>query len=57
MPPCNWRVYLSDGKHPDLEPYRDSVDFRNRYRENIALAKALGVDVFRFGVSWARVQR
>lgn len=56
MPPCNWRVYLSDGKHPGLEPYHDSVDFRNRYREDIALAKSLGAEVFRFGVSWARVE-
>jgi beta-glucosidase len=56
MPPSNWRVYLSDGRHPELEPYRDSADFRNRYREDIALAKDLGVEVFRFGLSWARVE-
>jgi beta-glucosidase len=49
-------VYLSDGKHPALEPYRDSIDFRHRYREDIALAKDLGAEVFRFGVSWARVE-
>src|SRR5271167_4779667 len=56
IPACNWRVYLSDGRHPGLEPYRESIDFRHRYREDIALAKGLGVDVFRFGLSWARVE-
>jgi beta-glucosidase len=39
LPRCNWQGYLSDGKHPGLEPYGDSVDFRHRYREDIALAK------------------
>ncbi|MEV0251757.1 family 1 glycosylhydrolase [Nocardia sp. NPDC050712] len=56
LPPCNWQVYLSDGKHPEREPYLEAVDFRHRYREDIALAKGLGVRVFRFGVNWARVE-
>lgn len=56
MPRCNWGVYLSDGKHPKLEPYRDSIDFRHRYREDVVLAKDLGANVFRFGVNWARVE-
>ncbi|MFI5778013.1 family 1 glycosylhydrolase [Nocardia sp. NPDC051570] len=56
MPPCNWQIYLADGKHPDLEPYHEAVDFRHRYREDIALARDLGAQVFRFGVNWARVE-
>lgn len=50
-PDSNWRRY-AEGK----EPYGDAVDFRHRYAEDIANAKALGVKVFRFGVEWARVE-
>lgn len=50
-PPSNWATY--DDKH---EPYLNSVDFLNRYKEDIANAASLGVDTFRFGVEWARVE-
>lgn len=50
-PASNWSVY--DDK---LEPYGNSVDFLHRYKEDIAHAKSLGVDTFRFGVEWARVE-
>lgn len=38
-----------------VEPYRQSVDFRHRYHEDIANAHAMGVNTFRFGIEWARV--
>lgn len=50
-PPSNWSAY--DDK---LEPYENSVDFYHRYKEDIAKAASLGVDTFRFGVEWARVE-
>ncbi|MEO6470551.1 MAG: family 1 glycosylhydrolase [Aeromicrobium sp.] len=50
-PPSNWSAY--DDK---LEPYGNSVDFLHRYKEDIANAKSLGVDTFRFGIEWARVE-
>ncbi len=50
-PPSNWSVY--DDK---MEPYGNSVDFLHRYKEDIANAKSLGVDTFRFGIEWARVE-
>ncbi len=50
-PPSNWSAY--DDK---LEPYGNSVDFLHRYKEDIANAASLGVDTFRFGVEWARVE-
>ncbi|EFQ82324.1 glycosyl hydrolase, family 1 [Aeromicrobium marinum DSM 15272] len=50
-PASNWSRY-DDG----MEPYLNSVDFLNRYREDIANAASLGVDTFRFGVEWARVE-
>lgn len=44
----------------DSEPTQDryglSVDFRHRYREDVALAKDLGVNTYRVGINWARVE-
>lgn len=58
--------YQSEGSAPDsnwsryddktAEPYRDSVDFRNRYREDIELAAGLGVNTYRIGIEWARIE-
>ncbi|MFI1919276.1 glycoside hydrolase family 1 protein [Nocardia sp. NPDC020380] len=53
-PDSNWSRYAAAGKTAD--PYRDSVDFYHRYRDDIALAKNLGVKVYRISVEWARVQ-
>lgn len=50
-PPSNWSLY--DDKK---EPYGNSVDFLHRYKEDIANAASLGVDTFRFGVEWPRVE-
>lgn len=41
---------------PDSDPYGMSVDFRHRYREDIQLAKNLGVNTYRIGINWARVE-
>ncbi|ATL70527.1 family 1 glycosylhydrolase [Nocardia terpenica] len=53
-PDSNWSRYVAEGKTAD--PYRDSVDFFDRYRSDIELAKQLGVRVYRIGIEWARVQ-
>jgi len=53
-PDSNWARYSASGKTPDK--VGDAVDFRHRYAEDIDNAAALGVDVFRFSVEWARVQ-
>ncbi|GAB09006.1 putative beta-glucosidase [Gordonia araii NBRC 100433] len=50
-PASNWTVPRSG-----QTPIGRSVDFRNRYRSDIALARGLGVKVYRVGVEWARVQ-
>jgi beta-glucosidase len=42
-------------KHPE-DPYGSSVDFRHRYREDVALAKGLGINTYRIGINWARVE-
>ena len=53
-PDSNWRRYSDSGRTHDA--IGNSVDFRHRYTEDITRAANLGVDVFRFGVEWARVQ-
>lgn len=53
-PDSNWRRYArSDKTHDDVGT---SVDFRNRYREDIARAQAMGMKVFRIGIEWARIE-
>ena len=54
FPDSNWGRYIAQ-KDSGLAPYRDSVDFYRRYREDIALAAAMGVNTFRFSIEWARV--
>ncbi|NKT43155.1 family 1 glycosylhydrolase [Rhodococcus hoagii] len=53
-PDSNWARYSASGRTHDA--IGDAVDFRHRYAEDIDNAAALGVDVFRFGIEWARVQ-
>lgn len=36
--------------------YGTSVDFRHRYRDDVALARDLGVNTYRMGINWARVE-
>jgi beta-glucosidase len=55
-PDSNWRRYVEQGTSAIKHPYRDAVDFRHRYASDIELARQLGVNTFRFGVEWARVQ-
>lgn len=50
----NWKRW-NDG-HPEQDRYGTSVDFRHRYREDVALAKQLGVNTYRIGINWARLE-
>lgn len=54
-PDSNWTRYIaaSGGKK---EQVGTSVDFRHRYASDIALAKSLGVKVYRISVEWARIE-
>lgn len=47
------RLNVTDTKQ---DRYGTSVDFRHRYREDVALAHDLGVNTYRIGISWARVE-
>jgi len=53
-PDSNWNRYATSDKAPD--PIGNSVDFLNRYKDDIQLAKQMGVKVYRIGVEWARIE-
>lgn len=56
-PDSNWSRYAAEnGGNGAVDPYERANDFRNRYREDIANARAMGLNTFRFGVEWSRVQ-
>lgn len=59
-PDSNWSRYVNQNAPVDqnatVDPYLRANDFRNRYREDIANARAMGLNTFRFGIEWARVQ-
>ena len=38
------------------EPSGDACDFYHRYSDDIALMAGLGVNAFRFGIEWARIE-
>lgn len=53
-PDSNWVRYERAGRTDDR--VGTSVDFRHRYASDIALAKGLGVRVYRVSVEWARIE-
>ncbi|MEV0246422.1 family 1 glycosylhydrolase [Nocardia sp. NPDC050712] len=53
-PDSNWLRYIE--QNPEFDAYGDAVDFYHRYPEDIRLAADLGVNVFRVGIEWARLQ-
>jgi beta-glucosidase len=50
----DWSRHNATDKSQDR--YGSSVDFRHRYRQDIALAHDLGVNTYRIGINWARVE-
>jgi beta-glucosidase len=55
-PDSNWSRYARRESSTNPEAAVRSADFRNRYRDDLALAAGLGVDTFRFSVEWSRVE-
>ncbi|TFW21254.1 beta-glucosidase [Massilia arenosa] len=48
---CRQPGTIKDGSKGDV-----ACDHYHRYREDVAIIKALGVDAYRFSISWPRVQ-
>jgi beta-glucosidase len=49
-----WSRHNATDKTQDR--YGPAVDFRHRYREDVQLAHDLGVNTYRIGINWARVE-
>lgn len=49
-----WWEHISST--PCREPSGDACDFYHRYREDIAMVAGFGLNTFRFGVEWARIE-
>src|SRR5438046_9158511 len=41
---------------PCREPSGDACDFYHRYSEDVAMLAAAGLNCFRFGIEWARIE-
>jgi beta-glucosidase len=55
--PSIWDTFgATPGRIADGCDGRDGVDHRRRMREDVAILAELGVDAYRFSVSWPRVQ-
>jgi beta-glucosidase len=53
-PDSNWNRYATSDKAADQ--IGNSVDFLRRYKDDIKLARTMGVKVYRIGVEWARIE-
>ncbi len=54
--PSIWDTFVhTPGKIANAETGDRTVDHYHRYKEDVALMQELGLDVYRFSISWARV--
>lgn len=55
----NWLRYAAHDRqegNDHIDGVRNAVDFRHRYKEDIANAASLGVNTFRLSVEWSRIE-
>ena len=50
-----WRWEHRKGT-PCVEPSGDACDFYHRYDDDIAMLAGFGLNAFRFGIEWARIE-
>lgn len=48
-------MHYSEAASDAFYPSHEAVDFYNRYKEDIALMAELGVNAYRFSISWSRI--
>ncbi|MFL6088674.1 MAG: family 1 glycosylhydrolase [Aeromicrobium sp.] len=53
-PDSNWSRYAESGQAADK--IGNSIDFLHHYKDDIKLARKMGVQVYRVGVEWARIE-
>jgi beta-glucosidase len=52
----DWWAWEHAESTPCVEPSGDACDFYHRYDDDIALMAGLGLNAFRFGIEWARIE-
>jgi beta-glucosidase len=52
----DWWAWEHAEGTPCVEPSGDACDFYHRYGDDIALMAGLGLNAFRFGIEWARIE-
>ena len=51
-----WKKFKSQAEEPDNYVSGKGVDHFHRYREDFDIVKSLGLNAFRFGIEWSRVE-
>ena len=52
----DWWWWEHEPGSPCVEPAGDACDFYHRYAQDIALLADLGLNAFRFGIEWSRIE-
>lgn len=55
LPVAEGRVHYSEVPEGAYYPSHEAVDFYHNYKEDIALFAELGLDCYRFSISWSRI--
>ncbi|KAL3729277.1 hypothetical protein ACJRO7_026386 [Eucalyptus globulus] len=53
--PSIWDDYAAKGKIRDASNASVAIDSYNRYKEDVGILKKLGVNTYRFSISWSRI--
>lgn len=54
--PCIWDTFLADKSRPHSGDTGEiACDHYHRFKEDVALMKSLGLDAYRFSISWSRI--
>ncbi|KAI3435290.1 uncharacterized protein J3R85_006214, partial [Psidium guajava] len=53
--PSVWDYYATRGRIQDGSNASVAIDSYNRYKEDVRILKELGVDTYRFSISWSRI--
>src|SRR3954452_1367494 len=48
--------WTMEGQIPGMQPSGDAVDSYHRYREDMQLLADAGLNSYRFGIEWARIE-
>jgi len=52
----DWWWWEHIASTPCQEPSGDACDFYHRYEDDVAMLASLGLNCFRFGIEWARIE-